>query len=69
MIEAVADLLRPHRDRLRQSPETCARMLVALIMVSSRPMGFGQGLALSAEELTGLFLDGALDPRSEETPC
>lgn len=68
VIGAVADLLRPHRDRLRQSPETCARMLVALIMVSTRPMGFGQGLALSAEELTGLFLDGALDP-TEETPC
>lgn len=64
VIAAMTDLLRPHRDRLRHDPETCARMLVALIMVSGRSMGFGQGLALSADQLTGLFLDGALvDPR------
>lgn len=60
VVAALVELLQPYHRQLRRTPQTCARMLVALIMVSGRSMGFGHGLALSAEEITELFLDGAL---------
>lgn len=77
VIAAVTEVLEPHGDRLRHDPGTCAHMLVALILVSGRSMGFGQGFAaLTADELAGLFLDGALvdtaptpSTPTEEPPC
>lgn len=67
---AVTTLLERYATQLRRPPETCARLLVGLVLTTSRSAVFGGAPGLSPDELVGLFLDGASSssPR-EESSC
>lgn len=67
---AVTTLLERYATQLRRPPDLCARLLVGLVLTTSRSALFGGAPGLSPEELVGLFLDGALTPPpSKESPC
>ena len=58
--KALASLLEPYRSRLRRDPAVCARLLIAVILTSSRPILAGPDPTLTEEDIVELFLDGAL---------
>jgi AcrR family transcriptional regulator len=67
---AVTALLERYATELRRPPDTCARLLVGLVLTTSRSAFFGGAPGLHPDELVGLFLDGALAPLpSKESSC
>lgn len=62
VIEAVGDLLRRHGGArgLRREPAVCARMLVAVVLTSTRTVLRGAAPVLSPDDVVELFLHGAL---------
>ena len=70
VVRAVAGLLHPHRERLRLAPDVCARMLVGIVIATTRPLTSGAVPALTPRQIVDLFLDGALDRTTpSECPC
>jgi AcrR family transcriptional regulator len=56
VVAAVAGLLEPHAEMLRRSPEVCARMLVASVLVATGPLA-GEN-TLEPDDVAALALDG-----------
>jgi AcrR family transcriptional regulator len=70
LMRGVAEVLDPHQSELRFAPAVCARMLVGLVLTSSRPLSLGAAPSLTPDLITALFCDGALAPTpSVEDPC
>lgn len=66
IVEAVAHLIEPERQRLRHPPMTVAWLLTSLIMTQQRP-SVGPENALAAKDIVTVILDGVLRP--EESPA
>jgi AcrR family transcriptional regulator len=61
IVEAIAELIEPHRDRLRHPPQTIAWLLTSMIMMQRRPPG-GPENALPVNDIVAVLLDGVLQP-------
>jgi AcrR family transcriptional regulator len=64
VVAAVAALLEPHAQMLRRSPEVCARMLVASVLVATGPLAGDN--PLEPDDVAALALDGIV---VGDTPC
>jgi AcrR family transcriptional regulator len=68
IVEAVAFLIEPERERLRHPPETIAWLLTSMIMMQRRPPG-GPEKALAAKDIVAVLLDGVLRPEPKTEPA
>ncbi|MET7302318.1 TetR/AcrR family transcriptional regulator [Embleya sp. NPDC005575] len=59
LVTAVADVIKPDRRLLRQSPTMVAQLVVAMVFATTRGT-FGLGDALDTSEISTLLLDGLL---------
>ncbi len=67
IVEAIADLVRPDRDRLTCEPEQVARLMRLLCFAASHPR-IADGVPLTPEEIVGLLLDGVrVHPQPDAT--
>jgi AcrR family transcriptional regulator len=62
--EAVAWLLEPYRDHMRQPPETVASMFVSLIIIQQR-----LEKSIAVADIVTVLLDGALRPERKAEPA
>lgn len=70
VVRGVAELLDPHRARLRLEPAVCARLLVGIVITTTHPLTTDAQPALTPRQLVDLFLDGALVRSTpSEDPC
>ncbi|GAA0733194.1 hypothetical protein Drose_20960 [Dactylosporangium roseum] len=69
LIDAVAAVIEPDRDRLRRSPMSTARPLIALVVTTVRSE-LTEPDVFTPEELIGVLLDGLLTrPTGEAREC
>lgn len=68
IVEAIAFLIEPERDRLRHPPETIAWLLTSMIMMQRRLPG-GPEKALAAKDIVAVLLDGVLRPEKKTEPA
>lgn len=66
VMDAVAELLEQHAGQLRQPPDVCARMLVAVVLATGGPMGSEPGQSLTPDIVADLLIGGLLE---RELPC
>jgi hypothetical protein len=74
VLEAIADLLAPDRDRLRSSPREVATVIRLVTFAATHPKINDEDL-MTARQITDILLHGVLagahqpDEDSEDGPC
>jgi len=72
LLDALAELLEPDRDRLRLAPAETARIVRLLTLAASHPR-ITEGVPMSAQSIVELLLHGVLavgEPAREgDQPC
>ena len=70
-VDALVALFEPNRAMLRRSPRAAAQLLRGLTLAGTHPALTADGMAMPAEEIVSLLLDGMRNRsrRKAETPC